>query len=147
MKSIIWYRFVLLEVDTANKTKNEWEYSRNFSFFKNIKMLDEYVFFFLMTGVISEAVSDCPQQLPRICLMLWQWCHFASWRLHLEFWGLFTGYKKIQTPREVMAAAAAIADCWLLVAGCWFLVAVLLDCWLEISWWWRSKLPPGSMCP
>ena len=43
--------------------------SKHLGFFKNIEMVQEYVFV-LIPGVGYGAASDCPQQLTMICLVL-----------------------------------------------------------------------------
>lgn len=52
--------------------------SENFGFFKNTEMLCECVFVLIPDVKYDRAVSDCPQQLTMICLMLWQRHDFVS---------------------------------------------------------------------
>jgi hypothetical protein len=50
--------------------------SENFGFFKNTEVLCKYVFG-LIPGVGYGIALHCPQQLTRICLVLWHWPDFG----------------------------------------------------------------------
>ena len=70
------------------------------------------VFFLLISGVGYRALSDCPQQLSMICLVLSQLQIVFVIVWYLEFWELFRGYMNSRTLTGRV--------------GCWWTVGWLL---------------------